>query len=41
MKGRGGKDVSIASQRGMRATSPLAQTGGVREVSTLRHPSTC
>ena len=36
MKGRGGKDVRIASRRGMRATSPLARTGGVREVRTTR-----
>ena len=36
MKGRGGKDVGIASRRGMRATSPMARTGGVREVSTTR-----
>ena len=36
MKGRGGKDVGIASRRGTRATSPLSRTGGWREVSTTR-----
>ena len=36
---RGAKDVGVRNRRGARCTSPLSETRGVREVSTLMHDS--